>query len=87
MGNRAPTSCQAAEQQVEPLVQRHLALEHIAELKAPVVDFDPPAFVSQPTSINSNTHATEVISQKDDEEANAKHRYNLRPRPNLFNKA
>ena len=82
-GNDAPTSRQSTEQQVDPLMQRHLEPEHISELTEPVGDFDPPAFVPQPTTVNDNAHAPEVISHKEDEEAHVQHRYNLRTRPNI----
>ena len=47
-GNSAPTIHQATEQKVEPPVQRHLEPEHISELMAPVVDFEPTTFPHNP---------------------------------------
>ena len=74
MGNSAPISSQATEQQIDPPEQRHLESEHITELTAPVGDFEPPIFPPQPTPVNDNANAPEVLSHKEDEETHVKHR-------------
>ena len=73
MGNSTPTSLQATEHQVEPPTQRHLEPDHIAELMAPVCNFDPLAFVQQPTAVNDSAHAPAFMSQKEDEESHVQH--------------
>ena len=54
---------------------------------APVGNFEPPTFVPQPTPVNDNEHAPEVLFHKEDEETHVQHRYNIQPRPNLVNVA
>ena len=61
--------------------------ENISELTAHVGHFDPPAFVPEPTPVNNNAYASEVMYQKEDEESHVQNKYNLQPRPNLVNSA
>ena len=68
-------------------MKRHLEPELIAELTAPVGNFEPPTLVPQPIHLNKNAHALEVLSQKENEENHVQHWYNIRSRPKLVNVA
>ena len=82
-GRSAPINRQTTDQQVKPPAQHYLQPEHISELMAPVGNFEPPTFVPQPTPVNDNEHAPEVLFHKEDEETHVQNFYNLLPWPKL----
>ena len=68
-------------------MQRHLEPENIAELTAPVSDFEPSTIFPQPIPVNNIANAPEVLSRKEDKETHVQHHYNLQPLPQIVNVA
>ena len=54
------------EQQLEPPGHQYLEPEHIAELMAPVGEFELPTIDPQPIPVNNNALSPEVLSHKED---------------------